>query len=170
MRGPASTIAASLRLMAGRRSIRSSALWTCADSPRTPSTTTRRGGARSRRCTCFRTGTSRAGKATRFRSGSTPTSTRWSCSSTAQSLGSQKVPHLGHVEWKVKYEPGVDRGARLERRQGGADREARDHRPGRGHPADRRPHRDRRRRRRRGRAQGGGARQGRPRRCQRRAT
>jgi beta-galactosidase len=23
-----------------------------------------------------------------------------------QSLGSQKVPHLGHVEWKVKYEPG----------------------------------------------------------------
>jgi beta-galactosidase len=24
-----------------------------------------------------------------------------------QSRGSQKVPHLGHVEWKVKYEPGV---------------------------------------------------------------
>jgi beta-galactosidase len=24
-----------------------------------------------------------------------------------QSLGSKKVPHLGHVEWKVKYEPGV---------------------------------------------------------------
>jgi len=24
-----------------------------------------------------------------------------------QSAGSQKVPHLGHVEWKVKYEPGV---------------------------------------------------------------
>jgi len=23
-----------------------------------------------------------------------------------ESLGSQKVPHLGHVEWKVKYEPG----------------------------------------------------------------
>ena len=23
------------------------------------------------------------------------------------SLGSQKVPHLGHVEWKVKYEPGA---------------------------------------------------------------
>ncbi len=23
------------------------------------------------------------------------------------SVGSQKVPHLGHVEWKVKYEPGV---------------------------------------------------------------
>ena len=23
------------------------------------------------------------------------------------SLGSQKVPHLGHVEWKAKYEPGV---------------------------------------------------------------
>jgi beta-galactosidase len=23
-----------------------------------------------------------------------------------QSQGSQKVPHLGHVEWKVKYEPG----------------------------------------------------------------
>jgi beta-galactosidase len=23
-----------------------------------------------------------------------------------QSLGSQKVPHLGHVEWKAKYEPG----------------------------------------------------------------
>ena len=23
-----------------------------------------------------------------------------------QSLGSQKVPHLGHVEWKVKYQPG----------------------------------------------------------------
>ena len=23
-----------------------------------------------------------------------------------QTLGSQKVPHLGHVEWKVKYEPG----------------------------------------------------------------
>ena len=25
-----------------------------------------------------------------------------------KSLGSQKVPHLGHVEWKVKYEPGFD--------------------------------------------------------------
>ena len=24
-----------------------------------------------------------------------------------KSLGSQKVPHLGHLEWKVKYEPGV---------------------------------------------------------------
>ncbi len=24
-----------------------------------------------------------------------------------QSLGSQKVPHLGHLEWKVKYEPGT---------------------------------------------------------------
>jgi beta-galactosidase len=24
-----------------------------------------------------------------------------------KSLGSQKVPHLGHVEWKVRYEPGV---------------------------------------------------------------
>jgi beta-galactosidase len=24
-----------------------------------------------------------------------------------KSLGRQKVPHLGHVEWKVKYEPGV---------------------------------------------------------------
>ncbi|MGA8043456.1 MAG: DUF4982 domain-containing protein, partial [Terracidiphilus sp.] len=24
-----------------------------------------------------------------------------------RSAGSQKVPHLGHVEWKVKYEPGV---------------------------------------------------------------
>jgi beta-galactosidase len=24
-----------------------------------------------------------------------------------KSLGSQKVPHLGHVEWKAKYEPGV---------------------------------------------------------------
>jgi len=24
-----------------------------------------------------------------------------------QSAGSQKVPHLGHVEWKVKYEPGL---------------------------------------------------------------
>ena len=24
-----------------------------------------------------------------------------------KSLGSQKVPHLGHVEWKVKYEPGA---------------------------------------------------------------
>ncbi len=23
------------------------------------------------------------------------------------SVGSQKVPHLGHVEWKVKYEPGA---------------------------------------------------------------
>ena len=42
--------------------------------------TTRRGGARSRRCTCFRTGTSRAGKATRFRSGCTRTWTRLSCS------------------------------------------------------------------------------------------
>jgi beta-galactosidase len=24
-----------------------------------------------------------------------------------KTLGSQKVPHLGHLEWKVKYEPGV---------------------------------------------------------------
>ena len=24
-----------------------------------------------------------------------------------KSAGSQKVPHLGHVEWKVQYEPGV---------------------------------------------------------------
>jgi beta-galactosidase len=24
-----------------------------------------------------------------------------------RSLGSQRLPHLGHLEWKVKYEPGV---------------------------------------------------------------
>ena len=24
-----------------------------------------------------------------------------------KSQGSQKVPHLGHVEWKVSYEPGA---------------------------------------------------------------
>ena len=29
-----------------------------------------------------------------------------------KSLGSQKVPHLGHVQWKVKYRAGRDRGAR----------------------------------------------------------
>jgi beta-galactosidase len=34
-----------------------------------------------------------------------------------KSLGSQKVPRLGHVEWKVKYEPGVieARGSRTAR-------------------------------------------------------
>ena len=92
------------------------------------------------RCICFRTGTWTGGKATRFRSGSTRTSTRWSCSSTARAAGSQKVPHLGHVEWKVRYEPGVIEARGCKRRQSGADGEARDDRAGRGDPTDRRSH------------------------------
>ena len=38
-----------------------------------------------------------------------------------QSQGSKKVPHLGHVEWKVQVRAGLDRGARQQRRQGCAD-------------------------------------------------
>ena len=45
-----------------------------------------------------------------------------------KSLGSQKVPHLGHVEWKVRYEPGAIEARGSQERQGGSDGEARDHR------------------------------------------
>ncbi len=45
-----------------------------------------------------------------------------------KSQGSQKVPHLGHVEWKVRYEPGAIEARGIERRQGGADGKARDDR------------------------------------------
>ena len=71
-----------------------------------------------------------------------------------KSLGSQKVPHLGHVEWKVRYEPGAIEARGSQRRQGGADGEARDDRAGSCDPADGGSHRDQRRRRRRGRDQG----------------
>ncbi len=59
-----------------------------------------------------------------------------------QSAGSQKVPHLGHVEWKVKYEPGAIEARGIEGRQSGAHREARDHRAGGSHPAHGGPARD----------------------------
>ena len=113
--GPASTIAASRRPTAGPRSTRSSASWTCADFPRTPSTTTRRGGARSRSLHLF--------PHWNFEGREGDEIPVWVYSNldevelfvNGKSLGSQKVPHLGHVEWKVKYEPGVDRGARHRR-------------------------------------------------------
>src|ERR1035438_5705164 len=59
--GRASTIAANRPHSAGRRSVRTSASWTCADSPRTTFTTTRLGGVRNPRCIFFRiaTGTAR---------------------------------------------------------------------------------------------------------------
>ena len=80
LRGPASTIAASPRPTAGPRSTRSSASWTRADFPRTTSSTTRRGGPKSRCCIFSRTGTGRAGKARRFPSGFTRISMRSSFS------------------------------------------------------------------------------------------
>ena len=62
---------------------------------------------RSRCCTCSRTGTGRAWKARRSRSGCTPTSTAWSCSSTAQSLGAKDMKKDSHLAWNVKYAPGT---------------------------------------------------------------
>ena len=63
----------------------------CADSPRTPSSTTSHGGRASRCCTCFRTGTGREWKARRSRSGCTRTWTRWSLFQNGKSLGVKEV-------------------------------------------------------------------------------
>ena len=63
--GPASIIAASPRPTAGPPSTRNSASWTCADFPRTTSTITRPGGARSRYCICSRIGIGSSAKASR---------------------------------------------------------------------------------------------------------
>jgi beta-galactosidase len=59
-------------------SIRSLALSTCVAFPRTIFITTKRGGARTRCCTCFRTGIGSSVTANRSRYGFTPTSIRWS--------------------------------------------------------------------------------------------
>jgi beta-galactosidase len=48
-----------------------------------------------------------------------------------KSQGSQKVPPLTHLEWKVKYEPGVIEARGSKGRQGGADGKARDDRQAR---------------------------------------
>ena len=67
--GPDSIIAASRRRMVGRRSIRSSALSTCADFRKTIFITTRPGGERSRCCICFRTGIGAGARGSRLRCG-----------------------------------------------------------------------------------------------------
>ena len=105
--GPASTIAASPRRTAGRTSARSTASSIPADFPRTPSTTTNRGGPRSPSCICFRTGTGRAWKARRSPSGCIRTSTRSSCSSNGQSLGAKEMKKDSHLAWNVNYAPGA---------------------------------------------------------------
>ena len=67
-----------------------------------------------------------------------------------KSLGSQKVPRLGHVEWKVRYEPGTIEARGTKGRQGCACGKTRDDGPDRSDSADRRPVRNRCRWRRRG--------------------
>ena len=105
--GPASTIAASPRPTAGPPSTRSSASWTCADFPRTPSIYYKAWWGKEPSLHLFphwnfegREGDeipvwvySNLDEVELFVNGKSP--------------GSQKVPHLGHVEWKVKYEPGA---------------------------------------------------------------
>ena len=101
LRGQGLTIAASQRHMDGRRSTRNSASWTCAASRRTTSTTTRLGGERSRSLHVFPhwNWTEREGDEISV----------WVYSNldevellvNGKSQGSQKVPHLAHVEWKV---------------------------------------------------------------------
>ncbi len=93
--GPASIIAASPPLTAGLPSVRNSELWIPADFRRTPSSTTKRGGARTRCCICFRTGTSQDRRATRFPSGCTRISMRWSCWSTARARDARKFHTWG---------------------------------------------------------------------------
>ena len=44
-----------------------------------------------------------------------------------QSLGAKDMQKDQHLAWTVKYAPGYHRGARLQRRQTGHDRETRDH-------------------------------------------
>jgi beta-galactosidase len=74
--------------------------------PKTRSSTTSRGGLTSPCCTCSRTGTGPAMRAKRSLCGSTPTSTRWSCFTTEQSLGVKDVKKDAHVAWNVEYAPG----------------------------------------------------------------
>ena len=45
-----------------------------------------------------------------------------------KSVGSQKMPALGHVEWKVRYEPGAIEARGIEGRAGCAEGGAGDHR------------------------------------------
>jgi len=154
-------IAANRRRTAGPRLTHSSASWTCAASRRTTSITTRRGGAKSRRFTCPALGLfgregieipvwvySNLDEVELFLNGKT--------------LGSQKVRNLGHLEWKVKYEPGV-----LEAR---ASKDGKVLLTGKRettgppvfHPVDGRPDRDRRGRRRHRHPESGSPRPGRP--------
>ena len=64
-----------------------------------------------------------------------------------KSLGRQKVPRLGHVEWKVRYEPGTITAHGWKDGKLAADRRAHDHGTRRGVEADGRAHGDRCRRR-----------------------
>ena len=57
-----------------------------------------------------------------------------------KSLGKQKVPHLGHLEWKVRYEPGAIEARASKGGKVVSDREARDDRARGINPADCGPH------------------------------
>ena len=109
MPGPASTIAASPRPTAGPPSTRSSASSTCAVFPRTTFFYYKAWwGIGAGLCICF--------PHWNFEGREGDEIPVWVYSNldevelfvNGKSQGSQKVPHLGHVEWKVRYEPGVD--------------------------------------------------------------
>ena len=63
--------------------------------------------ARSRRCICSRTGTGTGREGDEIPVWVYSNLDEVELLVNGKSLGSQKVPHLGHVEWKVRYEPGA---------------------------------------------------------------
>jgi len=83
------------------------ALSTCAAFPRITFITTKRVGGGGPCCICFRTGIGSSARANRSPYGSTRTSTRSNFFLNGKSYGPQRVLPLTHLEWKVKYEPGV---------------------------------------------------------------
>ena len=128
--GPASTTAASHRRISGRTSVRNTASSTLAAFPRTPSSTTSRGGPSKPVLHLFPHWNWPGLEGQEIAVWVHSNLDRVELFHNGQSLGAKDVKKDQHLAWNREVRAGHDRGARLQGRQAGDDRKARDHRTG----------------------------------------
>ena len=119
--GRASITAASLRPTGGPTSARSTASSTCAASPRTASSTSRRGGPPKPVLHLFPHWNWPGLEGQEIAVWVHSNLDRVELFLNGQSLGAKDMKKDSHLAWNVKYAPGDDRGARIQRRQAGDD-------------------------------------------------
>ena len=90
-------------LMDGRASIRISALWICAGSPKIIITTTKAGGVIKMYCRSVRTGTLDGDSVDVWVNSNAD---EVELKLNGKSLGKKTMERSGHLEWRVKYKPG----------------------------------------------------------------